>query len=112
MRLVDEKGGIKNVEALQSLLLLIDDTNNEHWVVRSTIVESIMRSSEDVQNHFIRSDDLMIVLKDWLKELKGKDAHQSSQESLIFKILESLLTLPVRSRARPWTLIVLSLSAT
>ena len=89
--LVDKKGGIKEGN-VSSFLSLTYSTSQDHWEFRSCLIECVARTSDDVKYELTKCGTYVDTLKEWLEEMKLKSSH----ESLVFKILESLIKLPVR----------------
>ena len=90
--MVDKKGGIKEGN-VSGFLSLTYSTSQDHWDFRSCLIECVARTSDDVKYELTKCGIYIDTLKEWLEEMKM----QSSHESLVFKVLESLIELPVRS---------------
>ena len=89
--MVDKKGGIKEGN-VSGFLSLTYSTSQDHWDFRSCLIECVARTSDDVKYELTKCGTYIDTLKEWLEEMKLKSSH----ESLVFKVLESLIELPVR----------------
>lgn len=87
----DNKGGIRNSDSISDFLSLIIKTTEDHWEFRSCLIECVARTSDDIKFELTKCGQYMDILKDWLKEMRTKSSH----ESLVYKILNSMLKLPI-----------------
>eukprot|EP00940_MAST-03C_sp_MAST-3C-sp2_P000472 g472.t1 len=94
-KVVNSSGGLKGQEVLPSLLNIIWETTTDDWVFRALILEVIVRSDEKTKQKLMSTDHLTDILRGWLVDLRSNDVAKSSHESLIQKILESMLALPM-----------------
>jgi len=90
--LLDKKGGLKGVSSVSEFLSLTISTSQDNWDFRSCLIECVARTSDDIKFELTKCGQYIDILKEWLEEMKTKSSH----ESLVYKILESLIELPVR----------------